>query len=265
MSPLHAQVNIPKLKFKQKAGATMPKVNKLGRNVNQKENITNESQYFSARNRSVQEEFAVKNQEAEKLQDGFYATFSKHGSIAGAEAPFNRSRQFDTTFGLCKSGLRYASQADFSAQKGPESKRVNPEILITPLNNESDEDSDLSRSLSEIQTKISAIPSIGNLSELGTPFRIEKITHSDNEASKKNATKKLKMFRKGSIKFFNKKKDNRISVRAASPSTKEIADSGEVFNSLEATGSQARNAIRGFDGSKRVLLTHSKEKERSMM
>lgn len=90
-------------------------------------------------------------------------------------------------------------------------------------------------------------PSVSNLSEVSTPIKFERPIYSDNEAHKKNCTKKLKFLRKGSIKLMPTHKRARINLNSqvcltdAHPSTEN---------------DRTRNDIK-FDGSKRIILVHN--------
>lgn len=189
------------------------------------------------------------------FKDGFYATFSKHGCIAAPEVIISK----------------------------PENDRreeYRPEIEVNQFEEDSEEDSDLARSNSEIslcnelKTKGSTNPSVCNFSEVSTPMTFERYNHSDNEASRKTGMKKLKMFSKGSIKYIkdhkgsnintknvysepdsstNQYKDARFNIKA-----REIQSPTEINPHMRAD-QKTREGDELFDGNKRIIILHHNE------
>lgn len=189
------------------------------------------------------------------FKDGFYATFSKHGCIAAPE--------------VC-----------IAKPENDRREEYLPEIEVNHFEEDSDEDSDLARSNSEIslfnelKTKGSTNPSVCNFSEVSTPMVFERYNHSDNEATRKTGMKKLKMFSKGSIKyvkeqtdshintknvysepdnFTNQYKDARFNIKA-----KEI-QSPIGIDSHGRLDQKTREGDQGFDGNKRIIILHHNE------
>lgn len=161
-------------------------------------------------------DFLPTNLPTPKFTDGFNATFSIHGGINPSQVPF------------------------------PKTNTKKAKISISRLDSESDEDSDIMRSLGEISHEVLTKnhPSEGNYSEFSGPAGGVK---SDNEALKKNASRKLRIFKRHDIKFNSKNKGRKVDfgLRITTPNS-DVIDT------------RTRNDDH-FDGSKRVILIRSED------